>query len=172
MRIKSGKYHERKRHFVTISPCREHQAREALCGHFPQCEITARSHEAGERACTHGGAFDRAESGVLRASLRKLITLNLRYRSIGRTDRPTDRPGARRKAEGRYIRRRTEILPCFVPNETRVCPCIYGSVIPSDFGTTTWLSLFVRYRGIGKSVEMVESSLSLRRARRNLRLQM
>jgi len=27
LRIKSGKYHERKRHFVAISPRREHQAR-------------------------------------------------------------------------------------------------------------------------------------------------
>lgn len=92
----------RKRHFVEISPRREHQAREALCGHFPQCEITARSHGTGERACTHGGAFDRAESGVLRASLRKLITLNLRYRSIGRTDRPTDR--------GRVVKRKSDIF--------------------------------------------------------------
>lgn len=91
-----------RRHFVAISPRREHQAREALCGHFPQCEITARSHGAGERACTHGGAFDRAESGVLRASLRKLITLNLRYRSIGRTDRPTDR--------GRVVKRKSDIF--------------------------------------------------------------
>lgn len=140
-----------RRHFVAISPRREHQAREALCGHFPQCEITARSHGAGERACTHGGAFDRAESGVLRASLRKLITLNLRYRSIGRTDRPTDR--------GRVVKRKSDIfgethrdivVPTqFVPNGMRVCVCVYDSVIPSDFGTTTWLSLFVHHRGIG-----------------------
>lgn len=119
-----------RRHFVAISPRREHQAREALCGHFPQREITSRSHGAGERACTHGGAFDRAESGVLRASLRKLITLNLRYRSIGRTDRPTDRPVARRKAEERYIRRRTEILPCPRNSSRMECAFVPAFTIP------------------------------------------
>jgi len=89
--------------------------------------------------------FDRAESGVLRASLRKLVTLNLQYRSIGGpADRPTDGRVVKRRSD---IRKRNEILPYerFGSNGMRVCACVYDLGIPSDFDSTNLaLSLFVR----------------------------
>lgn len=177
LRIKSGKYHERKRHFVAISPRREHQARggtlwtfSATWNYGPESRSwRARMHARWSfRSCrirrvtceppqTHHAQFT--------------VSIN---RADGRTDRPTDRPGARRKAEGRYIRRRTEILPCprFVPNGTRVCVCIYDSV-NADTNVRFWHDLAVALCAPSRNREIrgvVGSSLSLRRPRRNLRL--
>lgn len=150
--------------FVTISPHYELRAfRGAFYRYFLQCEITARSHGAGERACTHGGAFDRAESGVLRASLRKLVTLNLRYRSIGG---PTDRPTRRVVKRRSDIWKRNEILPCehFDSSGMHVCACVYEDFgIPSDFDSTNLVLLvFVAHHREIRNISMVKFVLPLR----------
>lgn len=105
LRIKSGKYHERKRHFVAISPRREHQARggtlwtfSATWNYGPESRSwRARMHARWSfRSCrirrvtceppqTHHAQFT--------------VSIN---RADGRTDRPTDR--------GRVVKRKGDIF--------------------------------------------------------------
>lgn len=113
------------------------------------------------------------------ASLRKLVTLNLRYRSIfgGPTDQPTDQ--ARRKAEERYFGNATgycRVRARFGPSGMHAFVPALTTTLESRQTLTrqTWaLSLFVQsvhHRGIG-SISMAKFVLPLRRAfRQNLKL--
>jgi len=84
-------------------------------------------------------------------SLDKLVTLNLRYRSIGRpTKRPTSQ--AQRKAEERYLRTHRDIARALARTE---CAFVHRIYNPDDFETSsdfdsTWLSL-CKARAIAKS---------------------
>lgn len=122
-------------HFVAISPHRKH--REALYGHFPQCEAAAESRNrrtnAARRACTHVGAFEAIVQNpacYVTVSLRKLVTLNL----------SSNRPTVVKRIFGnasRYCAR-------FGLDGMRACSRVYNVDVfetPLDFDSTTWLSL-------------------------------
>ena len=142
-----------KRHFVAISSHRKHRTGER---HFVDIlrnvglTVESRNHGISGCACTHVRAFDRVQNPrYVTVSLHKLVTLNLRYRSIGRpTDRPTDRPPARRVVKQRSdIRERIEILRAlWLGRNARLCTAfttLTTSRPPSDFDST-WLSLCAR----------------------------
>lgn len=126
-----------KRHFVAISPHRKHRARERhFVDIFRDVGLQRSLAESrSRRARMHARrSFSIVQNPAcyVTSSLRKLVTLNLRYRSIGRpAGQPTDR--TRRKAEERYSGTHRDIARASGWTECAFVPAVYGNA--DDFGT-------------------------------------